>query len=287
MKIYELFKQKRPVLSFEVFPPKPSLSFDSVFESVSTLASYKPDYVSVTYGAAGSTRGRTLDLAQMIKIKYGVEALAHTTGVLLDEVQLDKLLDEIDIRGLDNILALRGDVPQGGSDADLKFHASDIVRLIRKREGRFCIGVAAFPECHPQSKSVEDDLKYLKQKLDTGADFMVTQMCFDNELILRFRDRVRQLGITQPMTICIMPVFAVGQIAHISSMCGAVIPDELKQTMEKYSDDSASMLKAGIEFASKQITDLIAQDFEGIHIYTMNRPELAHGILVQTGLRNL
>ncbi len=284
MKLSEIFERKKTTVSFEVFPPKPNLPFDSVFECIGELCSYHPDYMSVTYGAGGSTRGRTFDLAQMIKTKYHVEPLVHITGVKLDEAQLDELLNDIEIRGLENILALRGDVPQDGTIADLRFHASDIVKIIKKRGDRFFVAVAACPEMHPESKTLEDDLKYIKLKLDCGAGLIVTQMCFDNDLICRFRDRLHAIGVTQPIDVGIMPVFAAKQVGRISSMCGATIPAGLIAIMEKYGSDAEAMEQAGIQFAADQVTGLIEEGFHGIHIYTMNRPKLAKGILDLTGL---
>lgn len=288
MKISELFLQKRPVVSFEVFPPKPTSTFDSVFDCIKTLQQYRPDFISVTYGAGGSTRGRTLDLAQMIKVNYGVEAVAHLTGVGLDEHQLDQMLDEIEVRGLENILALRGDKPQGdGSSESLRYYAADLVSGIAKRSGKFCVAVAAYPECHPESENMESDTHFLKAKLDAGADLMVSQIFFDNDIFYRFLDRIRSAGITQPVTAGIMPVFSAAQIARISSLCGASIPQPLSRLMARYADDPQSMEQAGIDYAAEQISDLISNNADGIHLYTMNRPHLAKNILSSTGLRNL
>lgn len=288
MKISELFLQKRPVVSFEVFPPKPTSTFDSVFDCIKTLQEYRPDYISVTYGAGGSTRGRTLDLAQMIKVNYGVEAVAHLTGVGLNGQQLDQMLDEIEMRGLENILALRGDKPQGDDSSEsLRYYASDLVTGIAKRAGKFCVAVAAYPECHPESESVESDTQFLKAKLDAGADLMVTQIFFDNDIFYRFLDRIRSAGITKPVTAGIMPVFSAAQIARISSLCGASIPQPLSRLMARYSDDPQSMEQAGVDYAAEQISNLVTNNVDGIHLYTMNRPNLAKGILSSTGLRNI
>ena len=288
MKISELFLQKRPVVSFEVFPPKPTSTFDSVFDCIKALQEYRPDFISVTYGAGGSTRGRTLDLAQMIKVNYDVEAVAHLTGVGLNGQQLDQMLDEIEMRGLENILALRGDKPQGDDSSEsLRYYASDLVTGIAKRAGKFCVAVAAYPECHPESESMESDTQFLKAKLDAGADLMVTQIFFDNDIFYRFLDRIRSAGITKPVTAGIMPVFSAAQIARISSLCGASIPQPLSRLMARYSDDPQSMEQAGVDYAAEQISNLVSNNVDGIHLYTMNRPNLAKDILSSTGLRNL
>ena len=288
MKIVELFRQKRPVVSFEIFPPKPTSTFDSVFDCVNQLQAYRPDYISVTYGAGGSTRGRTLDLAQMIKLTYGVEAVAHLTGVGLEEAQLEAMLDEIEVRSLENILALRGDKPQGTGETEVRrYYASDLVSFIKKRADKFCVAVACYPECHPESENVEDDTKYLKLKLDSGADLMVSQIFFDNEIFYRFIERIRAAGITQPVTAGIMPMFSASQVTRISSMCGASIPQPLSRLMARYTNDPVSMEQAGLEYAVKQINDLLSNNVEGVHLYTMNRPKMAYDILKATGLRTL
>lgn len=289
MKISELFRTKPLVVSFEIFPPKPTSTFDSVFDCVQTLQSFRPDFISVTYGAGGSTRGRTMDLAQMIRSTYGVEALAHLTGVSLSEQQLEEMVEEIRVRGLENVLALRGDKPQGldGKDA-LRYYASDLVAFLAKHAPEFSVGVACYPECHPESDNVHTDMEFLKLKLSAGADFMVTQIFFDNAIYYKFLNRIRAQGITQPIAAGIMPVFSAQQVARISSMCGASIPQPLSRLMARYCDDPISMEQAGVDYAAAQISDLVENGAAaGIHLYSMNRPDTTRKILAATKLRDL
>lgn len=284
MKISELFAQKKPVVSFEVFPPKPDSPFETVLEAVEALHSLKPDFISVTYGAGGSTQNKTLELAQHIKEAYGIEALAHLTCITNSPEDIDAILNEIEVRGLENILALRGDPPKNWQGFIYKIHATDLIQKIARRK-KFFIAGAAYPEGHPEAASPEEDLQHLKEKVEAGAELLITQIAFDNNYLKRFREGVAQAGITIPVTAGIMPVFSAGQIVHICELCGATLPPRLVAMLDKYSHNQDALQSAGIEYACRQINDLIDAGFDGIHIYTMNRPLLARAILSGTNLR--
>ncbi|MEG2069594.1 MAG: methylenetetrahydrofolate reductase [Acidaminococcaceae bacterium] len=284
MKIAELFTQKKPVVSFEVFPPKPNSPFATVLEAVEALHLLKPDFISVTYGAGGSTHNKTLELAAHIKNNLQLEALAHLTCITSSPEESEKILDEIQAKGLDNILALRGDPPQGYTSPVYPVHASDLVRRIAARR-RFCIAAAAYPEGHPEAPTPAIDLDYLQAKVAAGVELLITQIAFDNDCLKRFQDNLLRRGITVPLTVGIMPVFSASQITHISKLCGATLPPALQAMLAKYSHNDDALQSAGIEYACRQIDDLLQAGFAGIHIYTMNRPLLARAILSGTSLR--
>jgi len=284
MKISELFAQKRPVVSFEVFPPKPDSPFETVLEAVEALHSLKPAFISVTYGAGGSTQNKTLELAQHIKDAYGIEALAHLTCITNSPEATEKILNEIEARGLENILALRGDPPKDWQGSVYNIHAIDLVKSIAKRK-KFFIAGAAYPEGHPEAASPKEDLQHLKEKVEAGTELLITQIAFDNDYLKRFREGVAHAGITVPITAGIMPVFSAGQIAHICGLCGATLPPQLVDMLNKYSHNQDALQSAGIEYACRQINDLVDAGFDGIHIYTMNKPLLARAILSGTNLR--
>jgi len=284
MKISELFQQKKPVISFEVFPPKPDSPFETVLEAVEALQVLKPDFISVTYGAGGSTHSKTLELAQHIKTELGIEALAHLTCINSSTEEIEQILDEITDRNLENILALRGDPPRDSVRTVYNVHASHLVKRIAGRQ-QFFIAAAAYPEGHPEASSPQEDILHLKEKVDAGASLLITQIAFDNDYLKRFHENAAQAGIAVPITAGIMPVFSAGQIKHISGLCGATLPPALRAMLDKYSHNQDALQSAGIEYACKQIDDLLAYGFEGIHIYTMNRPLLARAILSGTNLR--
>ena len=284
MKINELFLQKKPVVSFEVFPPKPDSPFETVLEAVEALHVLKPDFISVTYGAGGSTHSKTLELAQHIKEELGIEALAHLTCISSSDEEIEEILSEIENRNLENILALRGDPPKDCNKQINKIHACNLVERIAARK-KFSIAAAAYPEGHPEASSQEEDLLHLKEKVEAGAELLITQIAFDNDYLKRFHEKALQKVINVPITAGIMPVFSASQIKHISGLCGATLPPALQNMMEKYSHNQDALQSAGIEYACRQIDDLVAYGFAGIHIYTMNRPLLARAILTGTNLR--
>jgi methylenetetrahydrofolate reductase (NADPH) len=284
MKISELFSQEKPVVSFEVFPPKPDSPFETVLEAVEALHVLRPDFISVTYGAGGSTHSKTLELAQHIKNELGIETLAHLTCISSSDEEIEKILDEIADRNLENILALRGDPPKDCHKQINKIHACNLIERIAARK-KFFIAAAAYPEGHPEASSQEEDLLHLKEKVDAGAGLLITQIAFDNDYLKRFHEKTLQHGINLPITAGIMPVFSASQIKHISGLCGATLPPALQNMMEKYSHNQDALQSAGIEYACRQIDDLVSYGFAGIHIYTMNRPLLARAILTGTNLR--
>jgi len=289
MKICEMFKNKKPVISFEIFPPKPDAPLESIFDSLAQFKSLKPDYISVTYGAGGSQRGRTIDIASRIKNEYGIETMAHFTCVGHSVEEIDEMLNSLEDNGLENILALRGDPPENQPDFDFGKntykHAYQLVRHIRNRNG-FCIAGAAYLEGHIDSMRLKEDLQHLKEKVDEGVDFLVTQLFFDNRLFFNFLDMAAALNIKCPVTPGIMPVFRADQIKTICAKSGCSIPARLVLMMDKYSDSPDDLRKAGIEFAGLQIRDLIDNGAHGIHLYTMNRPKSTREILETAGLHN-
>ena len=284
MKINELFSQKKPVISFEVFPPKPDSPFETVLEAVEALHVLKPDFISVTYGAGGSTHSKTLELAKHIKDELDIEALAHLTCISSNDEEIEKILDEIENKNLENILALRGDPPKDSNIKTNNINASALIERIAARK-KFFIAAAAYPEGHPESASQEEDLLHLKEKVEAGADLLITQIAFDNDFLKRFHEKTAQIGINVPITAGIMPVFSASQIKHISGLCGATLPPALQNMLDKYSHNQDALQSAGIEYACRQIDDLISHGINGIHIYTMNRPLLARAILTGTNLR--
>jgi len=284
MKISSLFESKKPVVSFEVFPPKPEAPFETVLEAVEALQVLKPDFMSVTYGAGGSTRGKTLELADHIKKAYGIETLAHLTCITDSEAEVEKNLADIKARGLENVLALRGDPPKDKNMPVYPVHAVDLIKKL-KTHPNFCVAAAAYPEGHPEAASRQEDLEHIKEKVDAGAEFLITQIAFDNAQLKSFRDNARRIGINVPICVGIMPIFSGKQILHICELCGASVPLAVTYMLNKYAHSQDALQSAGIEYACRQIEDLVADGFEGIHIYSMNKPLLARAILSGTNLR--
>ena len=280
MYISEIFSSKKPVLSFEVFPPKKTENLGKVKDTVAKLSQIPVDYMSVTYGAGGSTSKMTPEMAEYMQKDLGVTALAHLTCVSLTKQEVEQLLGELKNRGIKNILALRGDIP-----ADSEFplpdgyrYASELTEDIKKFGG-FCVGGACYPECHPDSDSLEEDIENLKHKVDAGADFLVTQMFFDCNAFYDFRDKCVAKGINVPITAGIMPLTNAAQIERMCVLSGgASMPSGFVKIISKYIDNGEALKQAGIAYAVNQIMDLISNDIDGIHIYTMNNPETAKKI---------
>lgn len=275
MKISTMFRKGRPVFSLEVFPPKKTGSIDSIYTTLDGLKNLKPDYISVTYGAGGNTADtKTRDIAVMIKEKYGIESMAHLTCVSCSKEDVETILDDYKSYGIENIFALRGDInPDVPPKEDFRY-ASELVSFI-KNHGDFDIGGACYPEVHTEARSLDEDVANLKKKVDAGAEFLVSQLFFDNEFFYKFRERARKEGISVPISAGIMCVTNKKQIERMVTMCGASIPHDLAKLMSKYADDAVSLTKAGIEYASEQIRGLLANGAEGIHFYTMNNPAVA------------
>ena len=273
MKIADKLAQAGHSFSFEFFPPKDEKSAQALLRAVERLRSLEPAYVSVTWGAGGSTRRKTLDVVQMAKSRFGLESMAHLTCVGAAKVEIDAVLADIEARGIENVLALRGDPPQGDASftphPDGLAHADELVARIRSRWG-FSIGVAGYPEGHIESPSLEADLDHLKRKIDAGADFIVTQLFFDNDAFFRFVERVRAAGIEAPVLPGIMPITNVGQIKRFTDLCGASIPKRLLDRIEPIAGDREAVIAAGIDYSTQQCRELLEQGAKGVHFYTLN-----------------
>lgn len=286
MYIRDIFKNKRPALSFEVFPPKQETGIESVTKAIDKMSELPIDYMSVTYGAGGSTSKKTAQIAEYMEKNLNLTALAHLTCVSLTRSEVHEILSDLKEKGVENILALRGDIPQDKSlvRTDYKY-ASELTRDIRDFGG-FSIGGACYPECHPDSPSLETDIENLKIKVDEGCDFLVTQMFFDNNAFYNFRDRAVKKGINVPITVGIMPITAASQIGKMCSLSGgASMPSKFTRIISKYGDNPGALKQAGIAYAVEQIIDLLSNDVDGIHLYTMNKPETAEKIV--TVINNL
>ncbi|WP_027729031.1 methylenetetrahydrofolate reductase [NAD(P)H] [Treponema sp. C6A8] len=274
MKISEILKKNEPTLSFEVFPPKTSDKFDSVEAAADQIADLRPHFMSVTYGAAGTTRGFTTEIAASV-LNHGVTPLAHLTCVNASRAATKEQLDSLKSHGIENILALRGDIPEGANPADWEFkHAHELMDFI-KQNGDFCVGGACYPEKHPESPSVQADVQSLKIKQDAGCSFLTTQMFFDNSTFYNFLFKVREAGVTIPVVAGIMPVTNANQMAKIIKLSGAFIPRRYVALLDRWQDDPVALKQAAIAYATDQIIDLIANGVNHIHIYTMNKPEIA------------
>lgn len=286
MKLSEIYRRKGPVLSFEVFPPKPETPLASLYETIGQLKDLKPSFISVTYGAGGSQKGRTVEIASRIKNEYGLEAMAHLTCVGHTRADVDDILTSLKTSGVENVLALRGDPPQGQPNFDFSKgefrHASELVEHIcRKRQ--FCVVAAAYPEGHRASRRIMDDWRHLKEKVDAGAEVLITQLFYDNRVYYHFLETVRGLGIQCPIIPGIMPIFNARQIRRIMSLCGAAMPAEVLLMCDKYESSPDDMFKAGLDYTIRQIRDLLDNGAEGIHLEPMNRAELAREILKGVG----
>ena len=288
MQIHKLFNKQRTVVSFEVFPPKTTVSLESILKTTEGLQTLNPDFVSITYGAAGSSSGRTLETADKVKNTYGIEALAHLTCITSTTNEIDHILDQLQENNIENILALRGDMPINKTIREQltpNYHyATDVIRHIKSRN-HFSIAAAAYPEGHMECSSLAEDTVHLQQKIATGADFLITQVFFDNLIFYKFLDRIQQADITVPISAGIMPLLNIRQIARIRSLCGASIPKALQRIIDKYETNPLDLEKAGIDYACQQIIDLVENQVDGIHLYTMNKLEHSKFIIQQTGLR--
>ena len=279
MFIKDIEKNKDTVLSFEIFPPKPDTPFESVTEAARKLALKKPDFISVTYGAGGSSRDNTFALASFIQDELNVTSLAHLTCVGTAKETLGDILSELSERKIQNILALRGDFPPGQDDMCLDFkHASDLISEIKKFDD-FCVGGACYPEGHTESDNIVTDIENLKYKTAAGVDFLVSQLYFDNDVFYNFLYRAAARGIGVPVHAGIMPVVNRNSVKRMCRLSGATLTPKYRNMLDKYYDKPESLRKAGIVYASEQIIDLVANGVSGIHIYTMNKPDIAEEIM--------
>lgn len=272
----DFFELPKPTFSFEIFPPKGPTGLDSIFATVDALASLAPDLISVTYGAGGTSRENTAEIASAIQNSYNIPALAHLTCVGNSKEQMETTLDDLHKRGIKNILAMRGDRSEEYGLTDFQ-HASELIKFIRERGG-FKIFAACYPEKHLEAPSMKEDIFHLCEKVQNGADVLISQLFFDNAFFYSFRDKIREAGIEIPLEAGIMPVTSASQIKRMVLMCGASIPYGLRRMIEAYGHNSMAMKEAGIAYATAQIVDLLANGVEGIHLYTMNQPDIAKRI---------
>lgn len=282
MKAVQLF-EKKPVLSFEVFPPKPNVPIESIYETLAALKDLKPDFISVTYGAGGSVPGAsTAEICETIQNTHGIPSIAHLPCINETKESVLEKLEIFKQKGVDNILALRGD---RNPDVEPKtdFHyAADLIAFILEH-GDFDIAAACYPEGHPEAPDLDTDILHLKEKVDAGASHLISQLFYYNPDFYAFREKLAQKNITVPVEAGIMPVTSKKSIERMVSLCGASIPNRLAKLMARYSDDPASLKAAGLEYAIMQILDLLEHGVDGVHIYTMNNPDVARYIMEQIG----
>ncbi len=287
MKITELLARDGLSLSFEVFPPKTDTAFESVKAATEVIADLRPAFVSVTYGAGGGTSKYTLEIAKTIKEAHGVPTLAHLTCVSSTRETVRARIQDMKAAGIENVMALRGDIPADMMDMDRSNwpyrYAVDLVRELKESRtdgaADFCIGGACYPEVHPESVSQKEDIRYLKEKVDAGVEFLTTQMFFDNNLLYNFLYKIREAGITVPVVPGIMPITAGNQVARAIQLSGSFMPRRFVSLVDKFGSNPAAMKQAGIAYATDQIIDLYANGVKNVHVYTMNKPDVARKIL--------
>lgn len=283
MKLLEKLLQPQLALSFEVFPPKTDDSFESVKKATEEIAWLNPAFVSVTYGAGGGgTRAYTLEVAKNIKKTCNVETLAHLTCVSSTKEAIKEKLALMKQSGIENIMALRGDIPVDMQNEDRSkwdySHAVDLARAIKESGLDFCVGGACYPEVHPESANQTEDIKYLKEKVDAGCDFLTTQMFFDNNLLYNFLYKIREAGINVPIVAGIMPITNAKQVERAVKLSGSFMPTRFTRLVDKFGNDPLAMKQAGIAYATDQIIDLYANNVRNVHVYTMNKPDVASKI---------
>ena len=283
MKIIDLLTENKLTLSFEVFPPKTESVFDSVKHATEEIAKLKPAFMSVTYGAGGGTSKYTLDIAKNILKEYGVPTLAHLTCVSSTKQTVKERIADIRKSGIKNVMALRGDIPkdienQDRNGWDYKY-AIDLVRELKEDNPDLCIGGACYPEIHPESANQKEDIKHLKEKVEAGCDFLTTQMFFDNNLLYNFLYKIREAGITVPIMPGIMPITNAKQVERAIKLSGSFMPQRFKSLVDKFGSSPDAMKQAGIIYATDQIIDLFANGIKNVHVYSMNKPDVAEKIL--------
>ena len=276
MKISDILVEKTPHLSFEVFPPKTDAAYEGVLKATEAIAELKPSYMSVTYGAGGGTSKNTVKIASHIKDKYNVPSLAHLTCVSSTKEEVHQVIDQLKAAGIENILALRGDIPQE-SEFPLPNHYQYAYELIEdiKSQGDFCIGAACYPEGHYESKSLDEDIQNLKYKIGAGVKVLITQLFFDNQCFYEFVGKARMMGIKVPVSAGIMPIVNSRQIERTVALSGASLPHDFTKMISLYENNPEKLFEAGIQYAVDQIRDLIINGVDGIHLYTMNNPKVA------------
>ena len=279
MKIIDIINSDKLSLSFEVFPPKTETAFDSVKTATQEIAALRPAFMSVTYGAGGGTSKYTLDIAKNIKDMYGVPALAHLTCVSSTKQTVKEKIAEIKAAGIENVMALRGDIPEALMCADRNKwdynYAVDLIYELKNANPDFCIGGACYPEIHPESLNQKEDIRRLKEKVDAGCDFLTTQMFFDNNLLYNFLYKIREAGITVPVIPGVMPITNANQVERAVKLSGSFMPQRFKSLVDKFGANPLAMKQAGIAYATDQIIDLYANGIKNVHVYSMNKPDVA------------
>ena len=282
MKLSDILNGGSPALSFEVFPPKTTSSFETVKTAIEEIAELHPSFMSVTYGAGGGTSQYTLDIAKNIKAEHNVPTLAHLTCVSSTRETVGDMIGKIKAAGITNVMALRGDIPEDMKNDDsaprVYRHAIDLVRELKESAPDLCIGGACYPEIHPESANQTEDIRYLKEKVDAGCEFLTTQMFFDNNLFYNFMYKIREAGITVPIIPGIMPITNANQIERAIKLSGSFIPQRFKALVDKFGSDPDAMKQAGIAYATDQIIDLYANGIANVHVYSMNKPDVAQKI---------
>lgn len=279
MKIIDILNSSKPTLSFEVFPPKTDSAYASVEQAVEKIADLNPSYMSVTYGAGGGTSSHTVSIAKHIQGDKGVTATAHLTCISSNHELVQSQLTKLKDAGIENILALRGDIPEGFSLDKLDYHhASDLAKEISDFGG-FCIGGACYPEGHPDSANSNEDIDNLKKKIDAGCQYLTTQMFFDNNILYKFLYKAREKGIFCPIVPGIMPITNGNQVERARKLSGSIMPQRFLSIVDRFENDKDAMLQAGIAYATDQIIDLFANGINHVHVYSMNKPEVAQKIL--------
>ena len=278
MRISSIYKNKKRVFSLEVFPPKKTASADSIYDTLAGLSGIRPDFISVTYGAGGNVADRTTaEIAGLIKREYNTESMAHLTCVAVGEDDARTILRTFSEYGIENVLALRGDLSPDRAPAGRFDHASDLAEFI-KANGDFDVGGACYPEVHTEAASADEDIRNLKIKTESGVTFLISQLFFDTPVFFSFLERARAAGINVPVSAGIMPVLNARQIERMVTLCGASIPNDLSRIMSRYADDPEELGKRGIDYAVNQIRTLVEGGVDGIHLYTMNKPDAANRI---------
>ena len=283
MRIIDILKKEQMSLSFEVFPPKKETSYESVRMATEKIAALKPAFMSVTYGAGGGVSQYTIDIAKNLMEKYDVPMLAHLTCVSSDKAMVQDRIAAMKEAGIENVMALRGDLTPELMESDRSKwdfrYAIDLVRILKESGVDFCIGGACYPEVHPESRNQKEDIQHLKEKVNAGVDFLTTQMVFDNNLFFNFMYKLREAGVTVPVLPGIMPITNANQVERAIKLSGSFMPQRFKSLVDKFGSDPDAMRQAGIAYATDQIIDLYANVITNVHIYSMNKPEVAEGII--------
>ena len=283
MRIPVIFEEKKkankPVLSFEIFPPKKDAALQNIDETLALMCDLKPDFISVTFGAGGSTvDNKTVEIAKKIKKEYNIEPLVHLTCLHYGKKELEEILKQLEDAGIENVLALRGDInPDIPMKHDFKY-ANELVSYVKSR-GNFSVSGACYPETHLEAPDAITDIRNLKRKVDDGAEHLVSQLFFDNDVFYRFYEKTRIAGINVPVDAGVMPVTNRAQIERMVNMCGASLPVKFQKVLQKYENNKEALLDAGIAYTINQIVDLIANGVDGIHLYTMNKPWITKAIV--------